>query len=73
VHHGRRGKPLLPELDANFGNDQDTIRLDNVRRDDDHTGEEVIAAAEGPGASKVKGFLSNVDLFDIMRTAYGWR
>ena len=45
VHDGRRGMPLLPELDPDFGDDQDSIRLDNVRREDDHTGEEVIVAA----------------------------
>ena len=73
VHDGRRGKPLLPELDQDFGNDQDSIRLDNVRREDDHTGEEVIVAALGPGSSNVKGVMSNVDLFGIMREAFGWR
>ena len=73
VHDGRRGKPLLPELDQDFGDDQDSIRLDNVRRDDDHTGEEVIVAARGPGSSNVKGVMSNVDLFGIMRDAFGWR
>jgi len=73
VHDGRRGKPLLPELDQDFGADQDSIRLDNVRRDDDHTGEEVIVAARGPGSSNVKGVMSNIDLFGIMRDAFGWR
>lgn len=73
VHDGRRGQPLLPALDPAFGDDQDSIRLDHVRRDDDHTGEEVIAAAEGPGATRVRGVLSNVDLFEIMRSAYGWQ
>jgi hypothetical protein len=33
----------------------------------------VLAAAEGPGASRVRGVLSNVQLFEIMRSAYGWR
>lgn len=73
VHDGRRGKPLLPELDQDFGDDQDSIRLDNVRREDDHTGEEVIVAARGPGSANVKGVMSNVDLFGIMREAFGWR
>jgi len=63
----------LPELDQDFGADQDSIRLDNVRRDDDHTGEEVIVAARGPGSSNVKGVMSNIDLFGIMRDAFGWR
>jgi alkaline phosphatase len=72
VHDGDRGAPLLPGLDAAYGDDEDSVRLDNVRRDNDHTGEEVIVAAAGPGAERVRGVLSNVDLFDIMRSAYGW-
>jgi alkaline phosphatase len=73
VHSGRRGTPLLPEVDPEFGDGQDSIRLDAVRREDDHTGEEVIVAAKGPGAERVRGVLSNVDLFEIMRSAYAWR
>ena len=73
VHDGRRGKPLLPKLDQDFGDDQDSIRLDNVRRDDDHTGEEVIVAAAVRAPSNVKGVMSNVELFEIMRDAFGWR
>ncbi|MGH9239563.1 MAG: alkaline phosphatase [Vicinamibacterales bacterium] len=73
VHDGKRGASLLPPLDSNYGDDEDTIRLDNVRRDDDHTGEEVIAAATGPGASRVQGVMSNVDLFGVMQSAYGWK
>jgi alkaline phosphatase len=72
VHSGRKGTPLLPELDPEYGDDVDSIRLEHVRRDDDHTGEEVIVAAQGPGAQHVHGVLSNVDVFRIMRTAYGW-
>jgi alkaline phosphatase len=73
VHGGRRGTALLPALASDYGNDQDSIRLDHVRRDDDHTGEEVLVAAQGPGAERVRGVLSNVDLFEVMRAAYGWR
>ena len=53
--------------------DVDTLRLENLRRDDDHTAEEVVVAARGPGAERVRGFLSNTDLFGIMMDAYGWR
>jgi alkaline phosphatase len=73
VHDGRRGTPLVPALDPAFGDDQDSIRLDHVRRDDDHTGEEVLLTAKGPGAHNARGVLSNVDIFEIMRGAYGWR
>lgn len=73
VHDGLKGTPLLPaDLPAATTSEQ-TVRLEAIRRDDDHTGEEVMVAATGPGADAVHGVLSNVDLFDIMRRAYGWR
>jgi len=59
--------------DPGFGDDVDTVRLDNVRRDDDHTAEEVVVAARGPGAERVRGFLSNTDVFHVMMAAYGWK
>ena len=40
--------------------------------DDTHTGEEVIAAASGPGAERVRGFLPNTGLFGVMMAALGW-
>jgi alkaline phosphatase len=73
VYDGRRGQPLIAAVDPDFGNDQDTIELPNVRRTDDHTGEEVLVAAQGPGAERVHGYLSNTDLFGIMMAAYGWK
>lgn len=38
-----------------------------------HSGEQVLVAATGPGSSRVKGFLTNTDLFHIMLAAYGWK
>jgi alkaline phosphatase len=74
IHDGDKDEPILPPGTAlDFGDDQDFIRLDNVRRDDDHTGEEVLVAAQGPGAERVRGFLSNTDLFRIMMDALGWK
>jgi len=40
--------------------------------EDTHTGEEVVAAASGPGSEKVRGFLPNTRLFEIMMQALGW-
>jgi alkaline phosphatase len=37
-----------------------------------HTGEEVLVAAEGPGADQVRGYMLNTDLFGVMMRAYGW-
>ncbi len=48
------------------------VRLPHVRMDDSHTGEEVLVAAQGPGATRVRGYLANTDLFRIMVAAFGW-
>jgi hypothetical protein len=37
-----------------------------------HTGEEVLVAAQGPGAQRVHGYMANTDLFRVMMDAYGW-
>ena len=64
VRGGRKGRPLITdEKDP-----KSPIRMDNS-----HTGEEVLVAAEGPGASRVHGYIANADLFRIMMAAYGWQ
>jgi alkaline phosphatase len=73
VHSGKRGSPLIPEPElSSLPNTDESIRLKNVRRDDDHTGEEVLVSAQGPGAERVRGILANTDLFHIMMAAFGW-
>jgi alkaline phosphatase len=37
-----------------------------------HTGEEVLVAAEGPAADRVRGIMPNTELFHVMLAAYGW-
>jgi alkaline phosphatase len=39
---------------------------------DDHTGEEVLAAASGPGAERLRGFIPNTRIFEVMMAALGW-
>jgi alkaline phosphatase len=73
IYDGRKGEPLLAGTPPGYGEDVDSLRLLNVRRDGDHTAEDVVVAALGPGAERVRGFLSNTDLFHIMMAAYGWR
>ncbi|HVR69535.1 MAG TPA: alkaline phosphatase [Vicinamibacteria bacterium] len=73
IHDGLKGQPLLAGTSPGYGEDQDSLRLVNVRRDGDHTAEDVVVAAQGPGAERVRGFLSNTDLFHIMMAAYGWK
>lgn len=72
VVSGRRSQPLLPE-EASLADGEKSVRLANVRRDDSHTGEDVLVAAQGPGAERVRGFLANTDLFRIMLAAWGWK
>ena len=73
IHDGKKSEPLITASEkVTATDDVASIRFTNVRRDDDHTGEEVLVTAQGPGAQRVRGFLSNTDLFHIMMSAYGW-
>ena len=65
VRGGKKGAPMIPE--PNAPEDKAAIRMENG-----HTGEEVLVAAQGPGAERVHGFLANTELFHIMMAAYGW-
>jgi len=66
VRGGKKGDNLIPDPSA--GPDtKPKIRVENG-----HTGEEVLVAAQGPGAERVHGYLVNTDLFHIMMAAYGW-
>lgn len=66
---GNKGEPILPG--AGQGSAASHSR-GNVRVDDGHTGEQVLVAAQGPGAERVHGFIANTDLFHIMMAAFGW-
>ena len=70
------------DLRIRSGKKGDTLVFEGVEKpdakgpfrvDNSHTGEEVIAAAQGPGAERVRGFLHNTDLFHVMMAAYGWK
>jgi quercetin dioxygenase-like cupin family protein len=77
VHGGLRGEPLLKGLEewrtATNGTSPAFIELPSIRVHDDHTAEEVIVAATGPGADRVSGFMPNTRLFEIMLAAWGWQ
>ncbi|MGH8245263.1 MAG: alkaline phosphatase, partial [Gammaproteobacteria bacterium] len=72
---GRRGDPLLRGLDEWRQNprSKEVVEIPALRVGRSHTGEEVVAAAQGPGAGQVRGFLSNTQLFRVMMNAYGWK
>jgi alkaline phosphatase len=70
---GLLGQPLLEGLEAaEAAAPKGPIRTTSLRMDNGHTGEEVLAAAQGPGAERVRGYMANTDLFRAMIAAYGW-
>ncbi len=66
VRAGRIGEPVLPAEGV-------VEKRPAIRMDDGHAGEEVVVAAQGPGAERVKGFFPNTRVFEIMMAAYGWK
>jgi alkaline phosphatase len=72
---GRRGRPLLDGLEEwkKTRKENEGIQIPALRVGRSHTGEEVVAAAQGPGAEQVRGFLPNTRLFQIMMNAFGWK
>lgn len=71
---GTRGTPLAAQYAAAAAT-PGTTDANNpiINVEDTHTGEEVIAAASGPGAEQVHGFFANTRLFDMLMRAMGWR
>ncbi len=67
---GTKGQPLLPPETA--ATPALPAAKPAIRMEGGHTGEEVLVAAQGPGAERVKGFFPNTQLFRIMMAAYGW-
>jgi alkaline phosphatase len=77
VRGGQPGVPLLEGFDEaeakRIEEKRRDIRIPAVRMDNGHTGEEVLAAAQGPGAERVRGYIANTDLFGVMMKAFGWK
>ena len=70
---GLLGTELLEGLEAaEAESPKGPIRIGSLRMDNGHTGDEVLAAAQGPGAERVRGFMANTDLFRVMMSAFGW-
>jgi alkaline phosphatase len=74
VLKGKKGADLRLPDSPNVGKPQAEKSADrpDVMIGTSHSGEEVFVAADGPGSERVKGVLSNTDLFGIMLSAYGW-
>ncbi len=49
------------------------IQHRTLRMQNGHTGEEVLVAAQGPGAERVHGFMPNTQIFHVMMNAFGWK
>jgi alkaline phosphatase len=75
VLKGKKGQDLRLPTARNVGKDAPAAAETNVdvMVGSSHSGEEVVVAAQGPGADKVNGFMSNTDLFKVMMSAYGWK
>lgn len=46
--------------------------VDAIHLEDQHTAEEVPLIAMGPGSERVKGYMSNTDVFRVIMASYGW-
>ena len=77
VRGGQTGTPLLDGFDEaeakRVEEKRRDIRIPAVRMDNGHTADEVLVAAQGPGAVRVKGYMANTDLFKVMMDAFGWK
>jgi alkaline phosphatase len=67
MNGGERGHPLVTQFVPSASGDDPVISVE-----DTHTGEEVIAAAQGPGAEQVQGFFANTALFAMLMKAMNW-
>lgn len=72
VQAGRKGKPFVEQIAATPA-DAPPPYKPVVRMSNTHTGEEILVAAQGPGAEQLHGFIPNTRIFEVMMAAYGWR
>lgn len=73
MNSGKRNAPMGQQYAAAAAKPGATVASNAIIGvEDNHTGEEVIAAAAGPRADQVHGFFPNTRLFDVMLTAMGW-
>lgn len=72
---GKRGEAFLAGYDEwkAANGPRDEVRIPTLRVGHSHTGENVVVAAQGPGAEQVRGFMPNTQLFHVMMNAYGWK
>lgn len=56
-----------------FGGVHDKEILPKFKATGEHTAEDVIVAAQGPGSEAVQGFFPNTHIFEVMMKAWGWK
>lgn len=69
---GMRGKPVAEQLLV-AAPEQKPPPWPVFRVSGSHSGEEVLVAAQGPGAERLHGFIPNTAIFHLMMDAYGWK
>ncbi len=69
---GNREKPVTEQLLV-APQGQKPLSPPVFRVNDSHSGEEILVAAQGPGAARLHGFIPNTGIFHVMMDAYGWK
>jgi alkaline phosphatase len=77
VRGGDTSRPFLDGLEEAVAlaaaEKRPEVQHRTLRMQNSHTGEEVLVAAQGPGAERVRGYMANTDLFGVMMNALGWK
>jgi alkaline phosphatase len=72
IRGGKRGDAITQGWDP-AAPKQKFLELPNLRVHGDHTGEDVLIAAKGPGSERIRGFMPNTAIFQAILAAYGWK
>jgi alkaline phosphatase len=67
---GKRSEPLARQIAATLNAPPPSKPV--IAVENSHTGEEILVAAQGPGAERLHGFIANTRIFSVMMEAYGW-
>lgn len=68
-----KGEPFAPQLEADLAKEhRGPLEKPVLAVGTEHSGEEILVAAQGPGAERLHGFIPNTRIFEVMMQAYGW-
>jgi alkaline phosphatase len=72
--NGGPDSPILQGIeDWKAAGGKGPVRTSALRVENAHTAEEVPVMAIGPGSERVRGYMPNSNLFNIMIEAFGWK